>query len=163
MVTLKDLQHSYQSCLSGFNVCELSPIIFPHSWWCYQFPAQLWRISPEILQSSGSCGHPRRAEGSGPCVLPEGQESLSRGPEVKSWGSQVKWKIYLTFICSPLWFFKLAVYLQSNGEKTLKLLWEHCREKTKEFGSSWATGHAPVFLRRPCWQQFEPKGCGRSG
>lgn len=117
MVTLKDFQHPYQSCFSGFNTCEFSPAIFPHSWWRFQIPVQLRRISPEIPQSSGSRGHLRRAEGSGHCGFPERQESLSREPAVKSWGSQVKWKVYLIFICSPLCFSNLLFTYRVTGRK----------------------------------------------
>lgn len=132
MVTLKDLQHPYQSCLSGFNMCEFSPAIFPHFGWRYQLPAQLWGISPEIAQSSSSShGYLRRAEGSGTECSRGTGEPEQWNPRVHRWNGKL-FNIYL----QPFVLFKLAVYLQSNREKTLKLLWEPCREESKEFGSS---------------------------
>lgn len=120
-------------------------------------PVQLCRISPEIPQSSSSHGHPRRTEGSGPCVFPGVQESLSREPAVKSWGSQGKWKVYLAFICSTLCCSNSLFTHKATGRKPWNCSESTVGRKPRTLGSLGLQDMLLSFWGGPAGSSLSPR------
>lgn len=82
MVTLKDLQHPYQSCLSGFNMYEFSPAIFPYSWWRYQIPVQLWWFLQKFPKAAAAVAVPGELKDQG-TVCSQG--------DGRAWAGSLQW------------------------------------------------------------------------